>query len=110
MYELEKNLGTKKFVAQVLSRLKTTPNEADPGKYLDAFYFVGEITESDIERTDKPSLYKPCPQCKEEYPVVMSYKQTEDGPDYDEWMKQAFVICPKDGAYPLKTISRGCRF
>src|SRR3989338_10309064 len=59
-----------------------------PGKYETAYYFVKSMPEvgfNDIERArpNKPTLYEPCPSCKKEMPVIMSYEQTYDSPGGD---------------------------
>lgn len=107
---LEASLNAKKAVQQVLAGLKSTPQEHDPGKYGPAFYFVERIGSDNIQRSDEPSLYRPCPQCQREQPVVMKYEQTFDSPDFDQWAKEALVVCPNDGAYSLARFVSDDRF
>ena len=90
---LESRVTHLEFIRRVLQGLQTTPQQRDPGKYGIAFYFVEEIKSEEIIRADAPSLHKPCPTCKTEYPVIMSYEQTYDSPEEDEWEKKAFIIC-----------------
>lgn len=107
--KLEKDLGKKEMIQHVLTGLKNTPNERDPGKYGDAFYFVAEITSEDIIKSDSPSLYRQCPECKINRPVLMAYAQTEDSPFGDTWEKEAFIFC-KEGVHKLAHAMRGHRF
>ncbi len=108
--QLERSLETKQFMQKVLAGLKITPKQSDPGKYGPAFYFVAEITQGDIIRTGEPSLYKPCPECKTDQPVLMYYEQTEDSPWGDTWEKKAFIMCRKDGVHTLAYLSNSYRF
>lgn len=107
--QLEKNLKTKELIHQILTGLKTTPDKEDPGKDDTAFYFVAKITPEDIMRSDSPLLYNPCPSCKRNQPVLMTYEQTVDSPEGDTWEKEAFIFC-KDGIHKLAHFVRSYRF
>jgi hypothetical protein len=107
---LERILETKKFMQQVLAGLRSTPFQNDPGKYGPAFYFVAEIIPDYIREANEPSLYKPCPLCKTDLPVLMRYEQTYDSPDGDIWVKEAFIMCKEDGIHRIEHISRDYRF
>ena len=98
--------------------LKSTPNQEDRGKSRPAFYFVKEIKpEKDnpeitfnIVSSSEPSLYRSCPECGEEKPVLMRYEQTYDSPEGDAWEKEAFTLCQKDGKHVLTKVIRPHRF
>ena len=90
---LEQRLETKNFIKQVLRGLKSTPKQEDPGKDDSAFYFVKNIIDDDLVKSGKPSLYRPCPDCKKKQPVLMEYAQTYNSAHRDVWEKEAFMIC-----------------
>lgn len=99
---LEKRLEMGRFIRDVLNGLKRH-EENDPGKNRRAFYFVSELTDNSIigSRSNEPSLYKSCPRCGKNQPVLMWYAQTFDSPDGDNWASEAFVIC-EGGLYSCK--------
>ena len=120
---LEQKLQKKIKLDRALKGLIDTPKFRDPGKYDTAYYFVkkiipaknnipGGIHVKDIERTTEPSLYQKCHECTSgnEFPVIMSYEQTEDSPDGDTWEKDAFVVCPEHGLYRIAHSAKGERF
>ncbi len=83
----------------------------DPGKYWPAYYFVKEMYADDAENSHIPSLFKPCPDCKKEQPVIMRYEQIYDSPSGDVWGKDIFLICDKDQKiYSLAQFRENGRF
>ncbi len=106
---LERSLNTKRFMQQVLTGLEETKKQEDPGKCGRAFYFVAGITQNDIVESDRPSIYKPCPECGKLQPILMWYEQTFDSPDGDVWEKEAFIMC-RDGVYKLAHVANDHRF
>ena len=107
--ELEAMLDNKLFVKKVLSGLKNPPKN-DPGKYEPLYTFVSSVTQNDILTAEEPILFKQCPACKEDKPVLMEYLQVYDSPDGDEWRKLVFVLCERDGAHNVQSLIRGYRF
>ncbi len=93
--------------------LKKKQNDCDyydPGKYDVAYFYVESMNDEEIipNLNFKPSLMTKCAECKSETPVLMSYTQTDDSPDGDEWQAVAFYICCK--LKEIKTITSSARF
>ncbi len=89
---LEKRIDHQQFIHQVIAGLTSTPQQQDPGKYETAYYFVKEITPTNILQADVPTLYHICPNCNTQQPVIMSYEQKGDVMGGD-WVKNAFILC-----------------
>jgi len=101
---LEEDLETKRKILEVIVGLEKTSNMEKPGEYHKSFYFVQKIKTNLLSgkpeyifESDEPSMYAPCSECGQQYPLVMSHEQTFDSPDEDIWEQRAFVICPDDG-------------
>jgi hypothetical protein len=110
---LEDTLTIKEEVEELLEGLRTGAIQTDPGKSYVACYFAKQVTSTDIVKNEsaKPVLYKQCPSCKDIHPVLMSYEQTFDSPDGDNWQKKAFTICPKTLTVAVYgTITKDSRF
>jgi len=89
-----------KQIKEIIEGLKKTEENHRkeayyPGKYDTAYYFVEKIEQGNYIRSRdfKPGLMAECPQCKSHVPVLMSYKQTYDSPEGDEWTRTVFTIC-----------------
>ena len=106
---LEEKIKTQSRIEDILSGLKTTPKQEDPGKSERAYYFVKEIKENNITPSDEPSLNQDCPNCKKKQPILMWYGQTEDSPEGDTWVKEAFIICCEK-VHAIKSFARDYRF
>ena len=66
-----------------------------PGKNSTAYYYAEEVTDKDIKSAHdfKPHIYRECPNCHQERPVIVSYAQTYDSPQLDIWTTKAVIIC-----------------
>lgn len=85
-------------------------NYYDAGKYDIAYFYVKSMNDEEIipNLNFKPSLMTKCAKCESETPVLMSYTQTDDSPEGDEWQAVAFYICCR--LKEIKTITSSNRF
>lgn len=89
------------------------PNQRDydSGKYDTAYFYLSSMNLQNLayNKNFQPSVWVTCPKCKSQAPVLMSYTQTYDSPEGDEWCAELFTICC--GAKNLiKKIERDNRF
>ena len=114
---LERRARVLEQIREAIDGLKKTKTQMkkeknyDPGKYDTAYFYAKSMDDKDIRPSLDfvPALHKPCPKCNRHVPVVMSYTQTYDSAEGDEWQKQALLICCNNLTV-LKTFSSDYRF